>query len=93
MAEIQIRIKIIDKEYSLKATDPKDELLLRQAAKLLNERVKNIQKNSGVLDKQDLLSMVAFDYAVQLLRQTQGLQQQGTQLDRLTALVDEALGN
>lgn len=63
----QIRIKIAEKEYTLKIK-PEEEALLRRAAKILNEKMKTMQKKSGIWDKQDLLAMVAFDTVVQNLK-------------------------
>ncbi|MGB0522335.1 MAG: cell division protein ZapA [Flammeovirgaceae bacterium] len=63
----QIRIKIAEKEYTLKIK-PEEEALLRRAAKTLNEKTKTMQKKSGIWDKQDLLAMVAFDTMVQNLK-------------------------
>jgi cell division protein ZapA len=91
MGDIQIRIKIAEKEYMLK-TAPQDEALLRQAAKLLNDRIKDTQKRTGIWDKQDLLAVVAFDGMVEQLklqRQTQG---QIEQVDALSDTLKKTLG-
>lgn len=60
----QIRIKIAEKEYTLRIRQD-EEAGLREAAKLLNERIKDLQKKSGVWDRQDLLAMIAFNAIVQ----------------------------
>lgn len=92
MGDIQIRIKIAEKEYMLK-TAPQDEALLRQAAKLLNDRIKDTQKRTGIWDKQDLLAVVAFDGMVEQLklqRQTQG---QIEQVEALSDTLKKTLGD
>lgn len=82
MKELNIRIKIADKEYSLRA-QPKDEALLRAAAKTVNEKLKSRKEQFGLQGRQDLLSMIAFDTAVESLR-TQELEQDA--IRRLGAL-------
>jgi cell division protein ZapA len=87
---LQIRIKIAEKEYVLHA-EPAEEPLLRAAAKRLNEQLKATQKQLGVLDRQDLLAMAAFDGMVKQLQQEQLAQRHLAKLDELSAQVDLAL--
>jgi cell division protein ZapA len=67
MGELFIKIKILDRTYSL-VIDPKDERVLRNAGKLIEEKIYAKKEKLGVHDKQDLLAMIAFDYAVENLR-------------------------
>ena len=41
-----------------------EEERIRQAGKLINEKIKNYREKFGIDDKQDLLAMVAFDSVV-----------------------------
>ncbi len=60
MEELSIKIKIADREYPMKVK-PSDEERVRKAGKNINERLKMYREKFGIDDKQDLLSMVAFD--------------------------------
>ncbi len=67
MQNLHIKLKISDREYSLRI-DSKDEQLLRKAAKLLNNQLKEKKEKFGIRDKQDLMAMVAFDGVVNSLK-------------------------
>jgi len=60
MEELSIKIKIADREYPMKVK-PADEERVRKAGKNINERIRMYREKFGIDDKQDLLSMVAFD--------------------------------
>lgn len=60
MEELSIKIKIADREYPMKVKRV-DEERIRTAGKLINEKLRSYREQFGVEDKQDLLSMVAFD--------------------------------
>ena len=60
MDELSIKIKIADREYPMKVKRS-DEERIRTAGKLINEKIRSYQEQFGIEDKQDLLSMVAFD--------------------------------
>lgn len=64
MEELSIRIKIADREYPMKVK-PQDEEKVRQAGRLINERIAAYKNQFGIEDKQDLLAMVAFDSLVE----------------------------
>lgn len=46
-----------------------DEAKIRQAGKLINDKLKRYREEFGLDDKQDLLAMVAFDSMVQSMEQ------------------------
>jgi cell division protein ZapA len=64
MEELSIRIKIADREYPMKVKSL-DEEKVRNASRLINERLKTYKDQFGIDDKQDLLAMVAFDSLVE----------------------------
>jgi cell division protein ZapA len=66
MEELSIRIKIADREYPMKVK-AQDEEKVRNASRLINERLKTYNDQFGIDDKQDLLAMVAFDSLVEKL--------------------------
>ena len=45
-----------------------EEEIIRRAAKLINDRIKEYQENYAVRDKQDLLSMCVLHYATSSLK-------------------------
>ncbi len=67
MGEISIKINIADRVYPLKVNMEEEEVI-RRAAKLINDRIKEYQENYAVRDKQDLLSMCVLHYATSALK-------------------------
>jgi cell division protein ZapA (FtsZ GTPase activity inhibitor) len=67
MGEISIKINIADRVYPLKVNMEEEEII-RRAAKLINDRIKEYQENYAVRDKQDLLSMCVLHYATLALQ-------------------------
>lgn len=67
MDKLSIKVKIADREYPMKV-DPADEENIRRAGKLINDRLRLYREKFGIDDKQDLLSMVAFDSTVERLK-------------------------
>ena len=67
MGEISVKINIADRVYPLKI-DTEEEEIIRRAAKLINDRIKEYQENYAVKDKQDLLSMCVLHYATASLK-------------------------
>jgi cell division protein ZapA len=63
MDDLSIKIKIADREYSMKVKKY-DEERVRTAGRLVNERLKTYKEQFEIDDKQDLLAMVAFDCVV-----------------------------
>ena len=77
MGEISIKITISDRIYPLKVNMEEEEIV-RRAAKMINERIKDYQDNYAVRDKQDLLSMAVLHYATAVLRTENKAQNQDT---------------
>ncbi len=87
---MQIRLKIAEKEYTLKTT-PEEEATLRQAGKQINEQIRQLQKRTGIWDKQDLLVMVAFDCIVQQIKHNQADRDHHLQVDAMSTAIEQAL--
>ena len=64
---LSVKIRIADREYPMKVK-PEDEARVRQAGRVINERIKSYREQFGIDDKQDLLAMVAFDSTVEKLK-------------------------
>ncbi|AKD54322.1 cell division protein ZapA [Spirosoma radiotolerans] len=92
MEELPIRVKIADRFYKL-AVEPESEAIVREAAKLIQDELKQYRER-GLSDTQEALAMIAFDCLVTKLRgerQMQRLQQMVfdkiTQLDQVVTPV------
>ncbi|WP_226390491.1 cell division protein ZapA [Penaeicola halotolerans] len=86
MEQLSIRIKIGDREYPMKVK-AEEEARIRQAGKLINEKLKNYREQFGLDDKQDLLAMVAFDSTVAVLEARENTNQDQDYIaDRIQAL-------
>jgi cell division protein ZapA len=89
MGEISIKINIADRVYPLKVNMEEEEII-RRAAKMINDRIKEYQDNYAVRDKQDLLSMSVLHYATATLKAEKKVMHEDTevadqiyQLDRM----------
>jgi len=58
MSDLSIKIRVADRDYPMRVS-PQEEERLRQAGKLLNDRIKEFREQYGIQDKQDLLAMAA----------------------------------
>lgn len=66
METLAIKLKIADREYPMRVK-MEDESKIRQAGKLINEKLRKFKDEYGLDDNQDLLAMVAFDGMVDSL--------------------------
>lgn len=85
MGEISIKINIADRMYPLRV-EMEEEEVIRMAAKMINDRIKEFQDSYAVKDKQDLLSMSILFYATGLIKAERKLGE--GQVD-VTSKVDE----
>ena len=96
MTELSIKVRIGDRDYPMKVRQDQ-ERQLRQAGKLLNEKIKSLKSSFSVEDTIDLLSMVAFDTMVQMLESEQELNElkETTQskLKQYEAVLDSAISD
>ena len=94
MEELSIKIKIADREYPMKVKRM-DEERVRMAGKLINEKLKSYKEQFGIDDKQDLLSMVAFDCLIDKMasEETHQVIDQTVfeKVDRLNQLVSQSI--
>lgn len=66
MKDLSIKVNIAGRMYPLTVQQDEEENI-RKAVKAIDEMVKDYEKNYAVKDKQDLLSMVALQYATQVV--------------------------
>jgi cell division protein ZapA len=67
MDEISISLPIAERSYRL-AIEKENEELFRKASKLIDIRIKDYSSSYAYKDKQDLLAMVALEYATRYLQ-------------------------
>jgi len=90
MGEISIKINIADRVYPLKVNMEEEEII-RRAAKLINDRIKEYQENYAVRDKQDLLSMAVLHYATSSLKAEQKVAVEDTDVTDRVYQLDQML--
>jgi len=90
MSEFSISITVADRPYKL-VVEKEQEELFRNAAKLIDKRIKEYSGSYAFKDKQDLLAMVALEYTVSFLQNEQSIKESELILtDKLTG-IDNAL--
>lgn len=92
MGEISIKINIADRVYPLRIAMEEEEII-RKAAKLINDRVREFQENYAVKDKQDLLSMSVLHYATASLKAEKKLTEEGTEIADKVYQIDQLLSD
>ena len=90
MGEISIKINIADRVYPLRVETAEEEVI-RYAAKLINEKIKELQDNYAVRDKQDLLSMCVLQYATGMIKAEKNAQNQDSGVETAVHELDNLL--
>ena len=90
MNEISISLPIGDRSYRL-SVEKEHEELFRKAAKLIDKRIKDYSGSYAYKDKQDLLAMVALEYATGYLQNDQLLSENEMQWMEKLLAIDHAL--
>ncbi len=92
MGDISIKINIADRVYPLKVNTEEEEII-RRAAKLINDRIKDYQENYAVKDKQDLLSMCVLHYATTSLKAEKKVMVEDTEVTEKVYQLDRLLSD
>ena len=87
---INIKVIIADRPYRLKVT-PKEEEVVRKAAKLIKQKMKELTETYGATDKQDYLAMTALLLCTDLLKIETNLKQEDTDLKEKLDQLDDIL--
>jgi cell division protein ZapA (FtsZ GTPase activity inhibitor) len=90
MKELSISLPIADRSYKL-AIDKEHEELFRKAAKMIDKRIKDYSASYAYKDKQDLLAMVALEYATGYLQNDQLLSENEIQWKQKLMAIDQTL--
>jgi cell division protein ZapA len=78
---LSIKIKIGDREYPMKV-EAQDEHTVRNAARIINDRLRKYKEQYGLTDKTDLLALVAFDTTMDQIRLLQDQADEQKELNR-----------
>jgi cell division protein ZapA len=65
--ELSIKVNIANRSYPLTVQADEEEMV-RRAAKLINDKLKDLQQLFAVKDMQDMLSMISLEIAYELIR-------------------------
>jgi len=92
MNELAISLNIADRPYRL-VVEKDHEELFRKATRLIEKRIKDYSVNYAYKDKQDLLAMVALEYATSFLQDEELLKQQEGQWETKLKEVEQVLAD
>jgi cell division protein ZapA len=91
---VSLTVIIADRPYPIKVK-PEEEAMVQQAAKVLNTKISEYQRQFQAKDKQDYLAMSALMNMVEMLKKAGPGEQELTsltgKLDKVNAIVAEAL--
>jgi cell division protein ZapA (FtsZ GTPase activity inhibitor) len=90
MNELSISVTIADRPYKL-AVEKEHEELFRKAARLIEKRMKEYSNSYAYKDKQDLLAMVALEYATRYLQDEQVMTEKEVTWQQKLADIDTVL--
>jgi cell division protein ZapA (FtsZ GTPase activity inhibitor) len=94
MKEQHISVIIADRPYRLKVGNEKEEEQCRRAKDLINTKMKDYADSFAFRDKQDLLAMVALQFAVDVVKSeelSKFSEQLKDKLNQIDHLLDEYL--
>jgi cell division protein ZapA len=90
MSEFSISITVAGRPYKL-VVEKEQEELFRNAAKLIDKRIKEYSSSYAFKDKQDLLGMIALEYTVSFLQNEQTSNESQHLLNEKLTGIDNAL--
>lgn len=90
MDDLSISLPVADRSYRLAVAKDHEELF-RNAAKLIDKRIRDYSTSYAYKDKQDLLAMVALEYATGYLQSDRMLTENETLWRERLELLDQAL--
>jgi cell division protein ZapA (FtsZ GTPase activity inhibitor) len=95
MEEFSINVNIADRTYKM-TIEKQEEEIVRKAAKLINDKIKEFASNYAFKDRQDLLAMIALQYTSSALNYESAKTYNNTllkdKLIELDLILDKQLG-
>jgi len=91
MSELSIKIKIGNREYPMKVK-AEDEERVRNAGRIINEKIKSYADQFGIDDLQDLLAMVAFDSLIGKMRSEEEIDNDNSEASNKVSQLNSLIG-
>lgn len=92
MEEVSVKVRLGKKDITLKVGKGDEEVIV-SAAKTLNERIDGYQKNYPNLEREDILSMVAFDCLIDMFRAKEYAESSDLRLSEILKLETDKIKN
>jgi len=90
MSDVSVKVEIADGIYSLKIKS-EDERNVKQAVKLINQKIAGFEKNYGIKDKKDVMAMVTLQLVSQLAKEKNQAEQELSTLKLVLEDVEQML--
>ena len=90
MSNVSVKVEIASGSYTLKVKS-EDEINVKQAVELINQKISEFEVNYGIKDKKDVLAMVTLQLVSQLEKQKNQAEQELSTLKLVLEDVEEML--
>lgn len=90
MSEVSIKVEVAGSVFPLKV-NAEDESDIKEAVRLINNKISEFEKSYGVRDKKDVLTMVMLQLVSQLYKQANTAERELSNLKQLFADVEVML--
>ncbi len=92
MSEVNIKVEVAGTVYPLKVNE-EDEQNIREAVKLINNKIAEFERSYAIRDKKELMGMVMLQLVSELLKQSRGAETDLSNLRKLFTDVEGMLKN
>ena len=92
MSEVNIKVEVAGSVYPLKV-DTEDEQNVKEAVKLINNKIAEFERNYAIKDKKDVLGMVMLQLVSQLYKKADLAEKELSHLKLIFTDVEEMLKN
>jgi cell division protein ZapA (FtsZ GTPase activity inhibitor) len=90
MSNVSVKVEIASGSYTLKVKS-EDEINVKRAVELINQKISEFEVNYGIKDKKDVLAMVTLQLVSQLEKQKNQAEQELSTLKLVLEDVEEML--
>ena len=90
MSDVSVKVEIADGIYPLKVKS-EDESIVKQAVEIINQKIAEFEKNYGVKDKKDVITMVTLQLVSQLAKEKNQAEQELSTLKLVLEDVEQML--
>ena len=92
MSEVNIKVEVAGTVYPLKVNG-EDEQNIREAVRLINNKIAEFERSYAIRDKKELMGMVMLQLVSELLKQSRGAETDLSNLRKLFTDVEGMLKN